>query len=248
MSEILLGGGLAPYRDVLIDADLLQQALDYLTVSHGEVVRLMVANDRCIGIATGKRAPLVAQARLMPAPVLSLPAPNRLTLKTITKDMVLAVFSADPIRTLIVADKLGIDRKDTQLRSKVTKLVADLREEGAVRRAHGKPNFYVRSAVRPLVKAPQKKRVKAPQKKVAAKSKVTRKDVTEDSILAQMRKHTGPMISMMISDSFGIPHGASSVRTKVSELLLAMRTSGVIKEMPQKTKGHRAYVISQDAS
>lgn len=229
---------LTTYQRVRIDAETLQEAMDHLVMTRSTQIHLMVVNNICCGVVTGKPAP-AAKAPAAKALINDETTSSGLTLTTLTKEVVLRVMSSTPMRAMAIADALNLDRKDKSLRSKIGRLLIDLQNDKLVKGSSTGYHIHNNGPAQPNARKKVADAHKSPER-----SPLSRKDITLDMVLTQIRMAGEPIDSRTISDKIGLPRRAPSVRAKVTEALLGLTKDNVIRITGTNSNG-RTYELAQ---
>jgi hypothetical protein len=214
---------------VQIHADLLAEAVDYLSMSKAPFVTFQVMDGTAGRIDTEQqptRLPLPALTHTpTPAPAakrgIHVVSKKTVTLKNLTPKFVLASFTpTEQLSAKEFGDKLGVKRDDTSLRGKISRLLTDLRRDGKLAVTANRQGKYSLGGAA------------VDQTDVIA----SLDDITQERVLAVLSEH-GPLPTKIVSDKLGIVARDGSKRSKVTKRIRELLNDQKIIVDPTQSTG-----------
>lgn len=227
---------LIPAKVIRISSEIAQQIADFTALNETGSVSLLVVNNICVGLDTAinnARKPTFNLIEQDDGETFTPPPPpgsdgepfNRETIYNMIK-------THGPIAGIQIGDMLKIGRKKANIRARISVLIQDMRKKGFVTRAND--NKYTVTS-KPFI-----------AKRKAPHSKPVRLLITEDNIIAVLRKADYAMKTIEVCDALGLDRKKGGVRAKVTRLLRGdMAKTGKII-VNERGGGQSTYELSND--
>jgi hypothetical protein len=239
-------------RSIDIPARFIRQAYEHIQRSSNRYVPFRFTGERveeavCVGVGAQF---LLTDQRPQPEQAPAQP-PSPFTLQTLTDDVVLGLLrqKTQPQNGRQIGDALGIPTDDISIRQRLRRVLVGLVEDKMLRRSNG-PGHFPYYAVTEKAKRETKTETKPETMPLRPQRgrKITRHDVTEDVLLAQLREKRR-ISSRAIGDVLGIPRPDNIVRGKITQLIAKLIKEGQVQHSGMiEPGGGKLYELVDEAT
>jgi hypothetical protein len=221
-------------RQIDIPARFIRQAMEHIENTGNRYVTFLFAGEQvidaiCVGVTTRL---LITDQRRTASPTPT-PEPDvPWTVQTLTDEAVLAKMRELGSATVRkVGDSFGLPGHAIAQRQRIRRVLSALTEERLLTKREPRVGFPIYSiAVRKSSQPP-------PTMPIHAGRRVTRKDITDDKLLALIEENGGRMSSRAMGDAMNIPRPDNLVRGKITQLIFEMTKAGRVRYSGENEEG-----------